>query len=224
MKNKKEQKPKVVLRQSSESENIMNTLLKHEADVIDPGVKETMLSNGWFSNDFMRRNCPNTMDENDRNLYYANSAEFAGFIPGVSFICNESFTHVLPVTSMMVNTLDDGFHYAAPSKDRNSTLDLGPVHEPVIVGNANNPSGIYIPFNDLHAMKSGMLFLGAYIDSAQKPEFKDDFVDNIANAFGAIESSSRIEDHSSESFDTNGCDNDGDCGIHVHTSNEYRWY
>lgn len=153
----------------------------------DLKAKMILAENGWISGDYTRENAEKDgYNHSDFELGYTGNPMFASFVPGVAFIADSNFDAVIEEQAVMTNTLDDGFHYIAPSSDKNGTKDLGPVTEPVIVGNSKKPYGLFVPFNNEHAMKSGTIFLASMIDN-KNPDIGNDNTIACINALNTMD-------------------------------------
>lgn len=80
-------------------------------------------------------------DPTSQNIIAKNAAEKGAFIPAVSIHPEKGVSKM----GFVVNTIDQGFRFCAPSPDGSTTEDLGPVETITIVGNAEEPKAILIP-------------------------------------------------------------------------------
>lgn len=69
--------------------------------------------------------------------------------------------------TLIVNTVNNGFRFCGIAEDY-STVDLGPVTEACIVGNAERPSAILIPVSNPRALVEGHMILKKLMDKASE--------------------------------------------------------
>lgn len=87
----------------------------------------------------------NTLDGHIKGY---NNAKFAAVIPAIPI--NEADR----TSALIVNTLNNGLRFCGIGED-SSTVDLGPVTEACIIGNAERPSAILVPISNPRALVEG---------------------------------------------------------------------
>ena len=127
--------------------NFVNQNSTKEATMI---MLDDMEENGYVSEFFMA-------NENPCPIKSKGEKKVAAFIPAMEFdykhfdIEGDDTPLAVGATTVMVNTINDGFHNVTLSEE-GQIMDLGPVVAPAIIGNAERAYGMYVPFNNTNAM------------------------------------------------------------------------
>lgn len=80
---------------------------------------------------------------------------YGGIIPGIALATNPRNNDVIGAHAMVVPTAGNGFRYAAIGPN-GSLKDIGPVENPVIVGDLNVPSAMLVPFGSKEAINQAI--------------------------------------------------------------------
>lgn len=95
-----------------------------------------------------------------------NNNGLGSIIPGVAMASGAyrgmDFTEV-----NVIPTSNNGFRYVGIDDDDN-LMDLGAVHNPVLVGDGKQVSAMLVPFNSENAIKDGYEFLGAMLETSDQ--------------------------------------------------------
>lgn len=113
----------------------------------------------------------------------------SGFIPGVSISCEDESNdaNIIEGPVLICNTIDEGFRFCAPTKDKSSTKDLGPVNTACMIGNNKGSKSILIPIESKKAVADGIKILELCLDMHKNleddielcEEYENDYDDNV---------------------------------------------
>lgn len=140
---------KIAIEEHADSNHIRDSyvlvecLKNFEEDAIKANKK--IACNGWKVPDVGAHETP--------RLDAVGDVKYSAFIPSMAVGVDEKTGEHNAVGTLLVNTINDGPIFVSPSE--NGTQPLCPVVTPTIIGNVNNPFGIYIPFNK-HAVEDGL--------------------------------------------------------------------
>lgn len=119
----------------TDSYTLVECLKEFEENAINANKK--ISCNGW--------QVPEVGTHETPRLDAVGDVRYSAFVPSMTIgLDTESGKHNVSGT-LIVNTINDGPVFVSPIE--NGTQPLCPVVTPTIIGNANNPFGIYIPFN-----------------------------------------------------------------------------
>ena len=91
-------------------------------------------------------------------------ARLSGIVPAVAFAFNDDYKRIRTARTLIANTLE-GAMYGAPVGDCGTEV-LGPVVTPCVVGNAKEPTGIFVPFaGGKESLVAGTHLINSFIDT-----------------------------------------------------------
>lgn len=164
------------------------TLRQFEDGVLPANKK--IKNNGW--------NVGIYDDINDYGLRAKGDTRYAAFIPSSSIGIDYESGDIMDSAALMVNTIDQGPCFVAPNG--NSTEPLCPVITPTFIGNASQPYGLYIPFNE-KAMKDGMLLTARCLDYIDKNDQNCSRIECMLSAIAPTETVKSLNDKDDEDCD-----------------------
>ena len=180
--NPKEYSPIEYIDKGIDTYEITEIIRNFENDALK--CNDKIRSNGWKI-DYDRNN-------GLAKLKAVGDTRYAAFIPASPIGSNNDKTNASGAT--MINTIDHGPCFVAPTE--NGVEAITPVYTATFIGTAEQPYGLYIPFNAA-AMKDGLLMTARCLDTIIKHDENISRLDCMLGACGIDENNSTDNDYDS---------------------------
>ena len=131
----------------------------------------------------------NGLVTNEEQIKVQGNPIVSGFIPGVSISCEDenNDANIIEGPVLICNTINEGFRFCTPTKDKSSTKDLGPVNTACMIGNNKGSKSILIPIESKKAVTDGIKILELCLSMHKDlengielcEEYEDDYDDDV---------------------------------------------
>lgn len=139
----------------------VDLLQEYESDMSNAVRK--LHTNGWAITTDVVENINSEEFDGRLWLEQEGDARLSGIVPAVAFAFNDDYNRIRTARTLIANTLE-GAMYVAPAGDCGTEV-LGPVVTPCVVGNAKQPTGIFVPFaGGKESLVGGVHLINSFID------------------------------------------------------------